>query len=463
MRVERRESTSRTRGSTRMGSASRIRTGTLALTGSQLLGPVLQMAQLLVLATILSPADFGVWALPIAIYGIAAIVFEVALPAAIISQRRGTEGLRLRWGGPVVILIAALGSAGLVLHVRGALLLLLMTPAVALLAVNCTSRAQLSMRQAFGTIAATEFVAAVISVLTAIAMALSGTGVYSLLISLVVRQAFLTIMQGALVRSASDMPALGGRHFGGPTVRCAPIVSFYLIAYLSTNLDYLYAGTLLPEHDAGVYFVAYNVATVLALRVVAVANRVALPVLTATQDRSHRSAGSFYVLAAAALTGVVTLEWAMFTFVDPDLLGRWNDLRPVLAWLALASLGLAMSTVASTVDIAGQGRWRLSLLALVDVVCALAALTFVQPESALALARTVAVLMVVRGVIWTIACALWARPRSTLSTYCSGVIIWTVAATGLALASLGAYWAALLGVLIATTVSGRYYKRVSIG
>ena len=392
-----------------------LRSGVVWLLLSQFLTPVLQFGQLIVLTLYLTPQDLGSWALPVAIFGIAAIIFEVALPAAVVSQRRMDSSLATRWGLTIGLLIALISLLGWATGTRGSLILLGMVPVIALLARNVQSRAQLTINRRFPTLAWTELFSACVSVLVAISCGAGGLGPWSLLVALLVRQAMITSLQSS---AAKKMDGLRPGSIAG----CS-LVWFYGVNYLGLNLDYLYAGRELAIGDAGIYFVAFNVSTVVALKVITVANRVALPTLT-DSTVPHERYRAFLWIASTGVLAVTAVAAAVVSVLEWRVLGSWADLEVPVGWLLVGSVGLAMSTVCSTIVIARSRRGLLSGLAMTDVAISITVLTWISPSSADDLARTMALLLTTRGVLWSLATMVIARVPGLAQSMARCLALW---------------------------------------
>jgi len=242
--------------------------GTARLIAGRVARMIVTLTGIAVLARLLAPADFGVVAVAAMILPLANALLEGLIDVPTIREdaldRAGLANLI--WTGAVLMagLAAALWLAA------PALALLLNSPQLApVLRVLCfgllaqpfiaASHALLRRGHRFGVSALFMPVAGAAYVLTAIALALLGFGVWSLILG----QIASLIVTGAGLALMSGIPLLPPRRLrAGTAWRLGGLgLATRLLAWMSANIDTLFASAALGAAGAGLYSRAYNITT----------------------------------------------------------------------------------------------------------------------------------------------------------------------------------------------------------
>jgi PST family polysaccharide transporter len=324
-----------------------VRWSALAIVGRQ----GLQLVALAILARVLVPEDFGLMAMAMVVVGFAMLFRDMGLAASVI-QKSKISGAYLSAQFWLVLSISTVASV--LLFVTAPLLaelyqepemtnvVRLAAPILALSGVGAVPQALLERRLEFRLIARIEVGAATVGLVIAVAVALAGGGVYSL-----VAQALAV----ATVGSVAFMATSGWRPqitFGASAARTgvsfgAPVTTFNAANFATRNADYFLIGRVLGPVQLGYYALAYRIMLIPVQLVSGAFNRVLFPSLAQEQDDPVRIR-SIYLEAVGAV-GLLAFPIGIVTAVTahrlvPVLFGPgWEEAVPVLSVLALVGIG----------------------------------------------------------------------------------------------------------------------------
>jgi PST family polysaccharide transporter len=321
------------------------------VTVSGQLGRILvQLVAIAVLARLLTPRDYGLVALVMAMVGIGEIFRDFGLSTAAVQAKTLSVLQRdsLFWanaGIGVGLSLLAVAGAGLVAWAfREPLLGPIMQAIGTTFLLNGLAtqyRAGLQRDFRFGTLAVADVSSQVVGFLAGLLLALQGAGYWALVGQQVVQAAaalgFVVVAAGWLPgsprRGADLRPFLRfGRDF----------VAGQLVAYAAKNVDSVIIGARFGVEPLGVYSRAYQVLMGPLARLRAPTTTVALPVLSRLQDDERRF-GDYLRRGQVALgyTFIAALGIAAGAS-DPIvriMLGeRWLDVVPLFTVLAFAAV-----------------------------------------------------------------------------------------------------------------------------
>jgi PST family polysaccharide transporter len=338
--------------------AARGARATLAGQGARIL---LQLVSVVVLARLLAPHDYGLFAIALVVVGIGEVVRDLGLSTAAIRAPSLTAHQRdgLFWLNSVAGLTLALVVLTAAVPVAGAFGEPELVPVIRALAatfllngVVAQYRAGLSRDLRFGALAATDLLAQVLALTVAVTAAAWGAGYWAL----VVQQ--LTQASVVLLGTVSAAGWLPGRPRRGVGLR--PFLRFgsgvtgtQLVYYLGNNLDNIALGLWAGPASLGVYNRGYQLLMNPLNQVRAPASTVAIPVLARMQDDLARS-GEYLRRAQLALgytlvTAMALGAGAAVPVVDLMLGDRWHAVAPVLALLAVAGSAQTLAYVGNWV------------------------------------------------------------------------------------------------------------------
>jgi PST family polysaccharide transporter len=254
---------------------------------------ILLLGSMVVLARLISPAEFGRYAVALVVQELAFNIPSEGIGSALIQRRELTrEHLQ---AGMAMALLAGIGLVGLTLIVsplairpifgaRTALFVELVTPLCMLSAVSAVPVAIMCRNMAFRRLGAMEVSSTLVRVCVCIGLAIIGLNGESLIFGTLVGAFVATAM--ALVSARPPMPRLH--------IKAArELLEYGLPASLATvtwagfrNCDYAIVGARLGAVSAGMYFRSYTLAIEYQKKVSGVMNSVGFPVLS----RTHSSA-----------------------------------------------------------------------------------------------------------------------------------------------------------------------------
>ncbi|WP_058557577.1 MOP flippase family protein [Thiohalocapsa sp. ML1] len=315
---------------------------------------VLQVAQLLIMARLLDPTDFGLIALAAVVMQAGGTLANAGISNALIyKQEADPDRLStlyvLTAALGLVLFLAVLTCAGIIAELfrepklgpvlRWSALALLFSPFGQQFAVL------LQKEMDFSTLARIEIATAGLGLLLAVVAALAGAGVYALVFAALAGNVLRTVW---LVRIGWRRwpPRL---HFRLRDLRGYWRFGAFqwaeqLLGLLTTNLDKILVGGLLGSHALGIYNVAYRLMSVPYALFNAVVTRVAFPAFAEIQNDPARVRNAFVDLVR--ITAIVMLPVYFGLFVTADqlfaLLGpQWHGASPLLR--AFAVLGMFYS------------------------------------------------------------------------------------------------------------------------
>jgi len=298
----------------------RVLGGTLWLTTSFALGRGLALLTQIVLARLISPSDFGLWAMVLVLTTLAQLFREATIAQVLVQ--RGIDDRRLVDSvaslavnvSVALCLLQALGSIPLSLFFGEPLLVPLAATAALgfLLTAGAGTHSAVMQRQMrFRELALCDVAAAVGRLGGALAIAAAGLGVWAFVAGELVAAAIDGLLKRSLsgwhfhYRLIPDREAL--KEVGGFIVG---IVSVNLAVQANTNGDNLMIGRLLGARDLGFYNLAYQLA-MLPVFALSQINRVNFSALSRLPDDQRRA----YALDTLELYGLIAAPVFALAFV----------------------------------------------------------------------------------------------------------------------------------------------------
>ena len=318
---------------------------------------LIQLASTVVLARLLSPADFGLVAMVTAIVGVADLVRDFGLTGAIIQARKLSERMwmSVMWlsvalGVGLMLLIAA--SAPLIAWLYDEQRLIPLTLAIApILLVNgltmpMQARVQRDLR--FGTLANIDVVSMLVGVGLGIATAALGWGVWSLVVMSGAGQVYRLVALWAASRPRFGRPHIS-REVLPLVTTGGSLFGVQLLNYATKNLDNVVIGQQLGPAALGQYSRAYALYLLPMQQLNGTLGRVALPVLSKLQDDHARFRR--YIRGALMIIGYLTIPvYAVAAAVSSPLVAillgpGWEEAATLFSILALAGIAQAIGSV----------------------------------------------------------------------------------------------------------------------
>jgi PST family polysaccharide transporter len=320
-----------------------------------------------VLARLLSPREYGLATATSLVTGFLASLGGTGLIAALVQRANVTDedldttfwaGLGLG-GGMALLLVAAAHQVGVFFR-EPLISSLLMVQAVGLVLtpLGTVPTALLLRKMDFRSLALVDLSTVGGSGVLAIGMALSGWGVWSLVVPGVVASALAAVVLWRCMpwrvrrgMALGSLRAMAGFSFS--------VLTFNVLNYVRGNVDYLVLGRALGAGPLGLYYLAYNLTTLPQTRLVPAVTRVLFPALSAVQDDLPRL-GMGYGLAVRYVSLITFPLLVGLAILAPEfvlaVLGvRWLEAAPLVRVLSVAGLVYSVGTTTGSVLFA-RGR-----------------------------------------------------------------------------------------------------------
>jgi O-antigen/teichoic acid export membrane protein len=326
-----------------------------------------QFAVMVVLARLLTPADFGLIAMLLVFTTVAALLVDSGFGTALVQRQTTSDNdettvfLFSCGVGAAVAIALWFAAPGIAVFYAQPLLtpltrlLLFVLPLSALAAVP---DALLTQRLDFKSRAKAEIVASLCSGVLAIVLAWRGFGVWSLawqaVAAIGLRALLLWLYSGWRPRGRFNPGAfrsLGG--FGGYMLMAN------LLNTISLRLQSLLIGKLFDSRALGYYTLAQNTQMAPAQFMSGVLNRVGLPVFSTVADRRNKLVAALRLSLRVAIFVFVPCMVGIATVAKPLIImlygARWAPAAPLLSILAVSATFWPLH-VLNLAAIGAQGR-----------------------------------------------------------------------------------------------------------
>lgn len=311
---------------------------------------LVQILSVVILARLLTPNEYGLFAMVLAVAGMGEIFRDFGLSQAAVQARSLSKEQRdlLFWInssiGAALALLVFLGSwaiAGFFRHPE--LLPLVQGVSVIFLLNGITTqfRASLARSLRFTALAAIDFISTVAGLATAIGLALGGFGVWALVFQVIIQALVVLVLSAGLCRW------LPGRPRRGTEIRSFLTFGWHMVAtqmvtYVGNNADTVTIGLIFGAAPLGNYNRPYQLVMNVANQLRSPISNVAIPVLSRLQDAGYRywefarvgqvALGYTLVAALALATG------AALPITDILLGPKWLASAPILSMLSAAAI-----------------------------------------------------------------------------------------------------------------------------
>lgn len=277
---------------------------TLAVSGvkwntlAMVISSVLQFAALAILARLLTPADFGLMGMVMVVINFAQALADMGMSNAIIQKKTVPKDhlssffwLNVFTAVLLSVLTLLLRPLAVLYFEKPALSGYLSFAALIFLfsSASQTFTALLAKGLQFRTLALTEVLATTAYSISAIAFALHGLGVLSLIFGQLVRSSFFSLLLFLIFRKIW----LPGLHFRMRELHEYFSFGLYqmgerILNFLNANVDYLVIGRFLGPSALGYYSLAFQLMTFPLNRINPVLTKVAFPAFSRIQDDNAR-------------------------------------------------------------------------------------------------------------------------------------------------------------------------------
>lgn len=320
---------------------------TLAAQGGKVL---VQVVSVVVLARLLSPHDYGLIAMVLAIIGVGELFRDFGLSSAAIQATTVTRGQRdnLFWvnaGIGAALAVLVFFGAGLIAAAFGQSELVPISHALALTflinGLGTQYRADLVRRLKFSSVAVADILAPAVALLIAIGGALLGWGYWALVAQQLSQAA---VLLAVLVVAARWLPGLPKRResIRGFVRFGWNMLASQLVSYVSNNIDNVLVGIRFGTVSLGLYSRAFQLLMTPLNQVRIPLTTVALPVFSRLKDERDRFA-EWLIRGQLALGYTIVAGLALVAGAAEPLtailLGeQWLEAAPILRLFAVAGI-----------------------------------------------------------------------------------------------------------------------------
>ncbi|NNM46679.1 lipopolysaccharide biosynthesis protein [Knoellia koreensis] len=309
---------------------------------------VIQVTSVVVMAHLLSPRDYGLVAMVVAVTGVAEIFRDFGLSTAAVQAKSLSAGQRsnLFWinlGAGVVLMAVLAAGAPLVAlaYGRDELVDITRVLAVAFLINGFASqyRAGLTRELRFRAMVVVDLCAGVIGLIVGVVAALAGAHYWAIVAQQLAQFAAMALGLALVSRWRPGPPDRGAPM--GDLVRFGwHLVGSRLISYAGQNTDTVVIGTRFGPAPLGVYSRGYQLLMPVLSQALAPLTNVALPVLSRLQDDRARY-DRFIVRGQVALgftlgAGLGGVIGVAEPLVELALGDRWVSVTPIMRFMGAA-------------------------------------------------------------------------------------------------------------------------------
>lgn len=329
--------------------ARSVRGGTITMV-AQAVKFFLQMGSVVVLARLLTPNDYGLVAMVVAITGFVAMFKDIGLSIATVQKAdiNHSQVSTLFWinvliGFGIMVITAAIAPVAAWFYGEQRLIWITLALASGFLFGGLTVQHQALLRRQmrFGRLAAIEIISILVGISIAIVSALYGAGYWAL----VLMQLAITITTAIGVWVACKWcPGLPVRNSGVRSMLAfgGNLTGFNIVNYFARNLDKILIGWRWGTQSLGLYSRAYSLLMLPLQQINIPISAVAVPTLSRLQNEPQRYRR--YYLEAVSIVTLIVLPIVVFTLVMSEeiielILGpQWHQSAIVFRFLCLSAI-----------------------------------------------------------------------------------------------------------------------------
>jgi PST family polysaccharide transporter len=309
----------------------------------------------IILARMLKPSDFGIFAMVTPLIGLSQLFQDFGLTQALITSKNvdqssatGMFKINFLLSVVVALILMALSPVVAYFYQQPAVIPITCSLAVAVIfsGAGATHFALLTRGLRFNALTTIETIRALGSFAAAIAVAALYPGPFALVVQFGASAAIGLIMAWTMTRWRPSGPIVFHKlrpmlHFG------AGMTTFNLTNYLSRNADNVMIGWARGAAELGLYDRAYKLLLFPLGQINQPVSSVMTPILARLVDEPERYRSAY--LRTLSITMLVTVPGVLSMMLTADILiptlmgGRWTAAVPIFQWLAIAGLHQTVS------------------------------------------------------------------------------------------------------------------------
>ncbi len=313
---------------------------------------VIQIVATMILARLLTPDDYGLYAMIIVVTGFMLIFQDIGLSMATVQRETITHEQvnTLFWiglGASVIVMLVVMALAPVLVWFYKKPELLWLTVAVSVgfvfggLAIQ--PKAVLKRQMRFGTLAGLNIAAITLSIVVGIGTAWAGARVWALVYMELARHLFTMIIVWIMCPWRPSLSAWPrGQEVGPMLAFGGNLTGFNIVNYFARNLDNILIGRFWGAVQLGLYYKAYSLMMLPILQVSAPMATVAIPTLSRLQNDPKQFRR--YYLKAISFIAFITMPGVMFMVVmSEEIIGlvlgeQWVGTSKIFAILGISAL-----------------------------------------------------------------------------------------------------------------------------
>lgn len=343
-------------------------------------GQMLNWLMTLAVVRFLTPADYGLMAITMAVSGFLAAMSYVGFSDVLVQSRDPDRDAPQAYGLILLVNVACLAVlfglapvlAGFYRDPRLTPLLRFASLTFLLLGIASLSRARLQRELALKQMSLVDMTSNVLGGVTTILLAWQGFGVWALLDGVMLAEA--ARMTGFLIMApVRHWPRLPTREQGRLLRMGSYRTMENVVWYFGTQIDILVAGRMLGSDALGIYSLARTLASLPVDKLSTVVKPVALPAFSRLQDDTDQAleylGKSMRILALVSFPIFIGVSAVSHDLVPAVLGARWMPVATPLAILA-AAMTMRLTGICLSPFLLGFGHFRASL----ENTCVIAAL-----------------------------------------------------------------------------------------
>jgi PST family polysaccharide transporter len=352
---------------------------------AQIIKFCLNIGSTVILARLLTPADYGLISMVSAIIGFVSLFKDLGLSMATVQRKYIDQNQvsMLFWINVALSILVMLFTATISYAIAGFYkeprlvgITIALGSAFIFGGITVQHQALLHRKMKFFALALVEVISILVSILIAIAFALYGAGYWSL----VMMQVTLAICNAVGVwvacgwrpsRPTMDSNVRSMLNFGGN------LTGFNILNYLARNLDHVLIGRAWGSQQLGMYAKAYQMLLMPIQQVSTPITSVAIPTLSSLQNDTNRF--RHYYCTALTLIAYITCPLIMIMAALSDeiifiILGdQWSGAGRIFKVLAFAAFFQPLLNTTGWIYISLGQTYRMMIFSLVTVPACIAA------------------------------------------------------------------------------------------